>query len=181
MNSKFENTKSGYIDFITGIVLLVFSTLIFIYGIYIINTMNLGKGVEWYTSPALMPLFIGTVIGILSALLIIKNHHSFIEFLNNEKEVSINNLNDITIKDILIHYKENQIIRLIITLILLILYVFVFIGRIPFLLATFLYLASNMIIFRENSFAIWKLILISLVTSLLINYGFGIVAKIPLP
>ena len=180
MNSELEKTKSGYIDFISGIVLLVFSTIVFVYGIYIINTMNLGKGVEWYTSPALMPLFIGAIIGILSVLLIIKNKTNFIEYLKNNKNNS-KVRNQISIKDAIMHYRENQLIRFVITLVLLILYIFVFIGRMPFVLATFLYLVLNMIIFREKGFAIWKLVIISIVMSVLINYGFGIVAKIPLP
>lgn len=180
MNSELEKTKSGYIDFISGIVLLVFSTIVFVYGIYIINTMNLGKGVEWYTSPALMPLFIGAIIGILSILLIIKNKTNFIKYLKNNKNNS-KVRDQISIKDAIMHYRENQLIRFVITLVLLILYIFVFIGRMPFVLATFLYLVLNMIIFREKGFAIWKLVIISIVMSVLINYGFGIVAKIPLP
>ena len=180
MNSELEKTKSGYIDFISGIVLLVFSTIVFVYGIYIINTMNLGKGVEWYTSPALMPLFIGAIIGILSILLIIKNKTNFIEYLKNNKNNS-KVRDQISIKDAIMHYRENQLISFVITLVLLIFYIFVFIGRMPFVLATFLYLVLNMIIFREKGFAIWKLVIISIVMSVLINYGFGIVAKIPLP
>ena len=142
--------------------------------------MNLGKGVEWYTSPALMPLFIGAIVGILSILLIIKNKTNFIEYLKNNKNNS-KVRDQISIKDAIMHYRENQLIRFVITLVLLILYIFVFIGRMPFVLATFLYLVLNMIIFREKGFAIWKLVIISIVMSVLINYGFGIVAKIPLP
>ena len=180
MDLRLEKLKNGYVDFISGVVLLVFSVLVFVYGIYIINTMNLGKGVEWYTSPALMPLFIGAIIGILSILLIIKNKTNFIEYLKNNKNNS-KVRDQISIKDAIMHYRENQLIRFVITLVLLILYVFVFIGRMPFVLATFLYLVLNMIIFREKGFAIWKLVIISIVMSVLINYGFGIVAKIPLP
>ena len=181
MNLSIEKLKNSYLDFISGIVLLVFSILVFIYGIYIVNTMNLGKGVEWYSSPALMPLFIGAVITILSLLLIIKSKDSYIEFKECKASIVFDDKCKLSIKELLLHYKDNQILRFIITLMLLITYVFFLIGRIPFVLATFLYLSLNMIAFRENGFAYWKILIISIVMSLLINYGFGIVAKIPLP
>lgn len=181
MDSRLEKMKNGFVDFISGLVLLVFSILVFVYGIYIINTMSLGKGVEWYTSPALMPLFIGAVIGVLSIMLMLKNKDSFLNFLNTNKVLSCKHVTKLNVLGVIINYKDNKIARFIITLFLLLLYVFVFIGRIPFLLATFIYLSSNMIVFRESDYAIWKLLFISLFMSLAINYGFGIVAKIPLP
>ena len=181
MNSELKKIKNGYIDFISGMVLLVFSILVFIYGIYIISTMNLGKGIEWYTSPAIMPLLIGLVIGILSVLLMLKNRKSFVEHISKKNNINSKLRNQFSMKDAILNYRENQSIRFFITLVLLIFYIFVFIGRIPFVLATFLYLILNMIVFKDKGYAIWKLVIISLFMSLLINYGFGIVAKIPLP
>ena len=172
--------KENILDFISSIVLLLFSIFVFANGIYIIKTMKLGKGVEWYVSPALLPMFIGIVIGLLSVILISKTWKDALTFLKLKKLSKIDD-KKFSVKELIINFNNNVYLRLALTLLLLIVYVFILIGKIPFPLATFIYLTSNMIIFRENNFAIWKILLISLAASFLIYYGFGVLAKIPLP
>ena len=113
-------------------------------------------------------------------MLILKKKKYALEFLRSRENNNVCN-DRISLKELIVNYKSNMYLRLFFTLLLLIIYVFILIGRIPFLMATFIYLVSNMILFREDNFAIWKIVLISLITSIAIYFGFGILARIPLP
>lgn len=70
--------------------------------------------------------------------------------------------------------------RLFIAVIIFAIYIFVLFGRLPFILSTFLYLSVTITTFRQNNFALWKIIIISLVTSVIIYIFFGIIAAVPL-
>jgi hypothetical protein len=58
-------------------------------------------------------------------------------------------------------------------------YFFVFWGRIPYVVSTFLFLAGMMAIFKAGAW--WKILLISGVTVAVVYYVFGVLAMIPLP
>jgi hypothetical protein len=58
-------------------------------------------------------------------------------------------------------------------------YFFVFWGRIPYVLSTFIFLAGMMFLFKGGSW--WKIFLISGFTVAIIWYVFGVLAMIPLP
>jgi hypothetical protein len=58
-------------------------------------------------------------------------------------------------------------------------YFFVFWGRIPYVAATFLFLAGMMAAFKAGAW--WKILLISAATVGIVYYVFGVLAMIPLP
>jgi len=58
-------------------------------------------------------------------------------------------------------------------------YFFVFWGRIPYVMATFIFLAGMMLLFKGGAW--WKVCLISGITVAIIWYLFGVLAMIPLP
>ena len=58
-------------------------------------------------------------------------------------------------------------------------YFFVFWGRMPYVIATFFFLAGMMFIFRAGAW--WKISIISGVTVAIVWYVFGILAMVPLP
>ena len=58
-------------------------------------------------------------------------------------------------------------------------YFFVFWGRIPYVVSTFLFLAGMMFLFKGGAW--WKISLVSGTTVAIIWYVFGVLAMIPLP
>ena len=58
-------------------------------------------------------------------------------------------------------------------------YFFVFWGRIPYVISTFLFLAGTMLLFKGGAW--WKISLVSGTTVAIIWYVFGVLAMIPLP
>jgi|GEM_PF-1246303 len=58
-------------------------------------------------------------------------------------------------------------------------YFFIFWGRIPYVIATFIFLAGMMFLFKGGAW--WKISLISGITVAVIWYLFGVLAMIPLP
>ncbi|NTV32768.1 MAG: hypothetical protein HGA50_05705 [Deltaproteobacteria bacterium] len=58
-------------------------------------------------------------------------------------------------------------------------YFFIFWGRIPYVIATFIFLAGMMFLFKGGAW--WKICLISGITVAVIWYLFGVLAMIPLP
>lgn len=155
-----------YLDFISGIILLIFGIYVLITGIFIAKKSTIGD-IVWYGSPGIFPIFIGVIIVILAIILAIEN-------LPKENNVNL-------IRDIVKCVDKNVVFRTLITIGLFAVYVFILIGRIPFYIATFVYLFITMLIFRENKFVIWKLLLISIIVTIIICLGFGKIANIPLP
>jgi hypothetical protein len=58
-------------------------------------------------------------------------------------------------------------------------YFFIFWGRIPYVISTFIFLAGMMFFFKGGAW--WKIFLISGITVAVIWYLFGVLAMIPLP
>jgi hypothetical protein len=58
-------------------------------------------------------------------------------------------------------------------------YFFVLWGRIPYVIATFIFLAGMMFIFKGGAW--WKIFIISIVTVAIVWYVFGVLAMVPLP
>jgi len=58
-------------------------------------------------------------------------------------------------------------------------YFFVFWGRIPYVISTFIFLAGTMFLFKGGAW--WKISLVSGTTVAIIWYVFGVLAMIPLP
>ncbi len=153
-------------ELISALVLLVFGLYVLLSGLYMCFFAVTGTDI-WYYSPGFFPVFIGTVLILLSFLLFRKKTPPG------------------GVKDVDFHIFKNmrsvQFIRLITAIGLFAAYVFMLIGNLPFWAATFLYLSVNMVIFRSRGFPVWKLLLISALTTALVCFFFGVVAAVPLP
>lgn len=123
----------------------------------------------FYAAPGLFPLIAGVGIFALSLLLAIK----YLCQIKKEYGASAGKA--------AIAVDKKALLRLLTAAVLLALYVFVGLGRLPYYLSTFLYLSLTMLIFRKDKMPIWVLIVISVAASLLISYLFGTLARIPLP
>jgi len=151
------------------------AVLFFLLGLYLViksilmpNEELTGNKELWYSAPGVFPAFVGAVLTILSLLLIIQCFRE-----NKERE-------KIELAKIKAYIGNQHFKSLLVVLIYLFVYIFILLGRIKFSIATFIFLSVSMITFRKEKIAIWKLILISFLTSAIITYGFGTLAKIPL-
>mgnify|MGYP004552513993 CR=1 FL=1 len=149
--------------------------LFLLIGIYLIITSIQMPGEEltgnkelWYSAPGVFPTFVGAVLSILSVLLIL-------QYVKKNKGKAKLDVGKIKVYLCGQHFRS-----LLIVLFYLSVYIFGLLGRVKFPIATFLFLSISMITFRKEKIAIWKLILISLLASAAITYGFGTLAKIPL-
>ncbi len=156
-------------DVLSALILFLLSLYVMAEGLRMILLEDTGTDV-WYYSPGIYPLFVGSVLLVLSGLLFIKKKKA-----GGKLVIRLD-----TLKSFQFRF-DNVVTRIIIAIALLALYVFVLIGRIPFLFSTFIYLSATMIIFRDGKIAIWKLLIISAVVASVIFAFFHYVAAIPLP
>lgn len=144
--------------------------------IYLICASQIRKisTAKWYDSPSLFPLVIGGCL-LLFCLIYLWQNRKGCTF---EKQ---------DLKDIVAYFKSSTFFRLIVSIATLAVYIFVLLGlkigsfKLPYEAATFIYLFVTMAFFRPKGYAIWKIILISLLLSVAVGYGFSHFAKIPLP
>jgi cell division protein FtsW (lipid II flippase) len=156
------------IDLICSILILAIGLYVAGSGLYIALFEANGTDV-WYYSPGMFPIMIGACLMIFALLL----------FFKKRKEGA--RLKNIHFENLRALLKEKTTYRLLLAIALFSAYVFLLIGHIPFVAATFIYLAVTMIVFRRDGFPIWKLLLISAITTAFIYVFFGIIAAVPLP
>lgn len=129
---------------------------------------------KWYDSPSLFPLVIGGCLLIFCLIYLWQNRKGCI--LSKED-----------IQAMTAYLKSSTFFRLMVSVATLAVYIFVLLGlqigsiKLPYEAATFIYLFATMTFFRPKGYAIWKIVLISLVLSVCVGYGFSHFAKIPLP
>ena len=166
MNSNSEKKK----NFWGSLVLVVFSILFLVFSAQIKNVST----AMWYDSPKLFPLVIGGCLLLFCLIYMWQNR----EGMTISRE---------DVEKIKLYFKSRTFMRLVVSILLLALYVFVLLGlrigsfKLPYEGATFLYLFLTMLFFRPKGFAIWKIIIISVVLSVAVGYGFSHFARIPLP
>jgi hypothetical protein len=144
---------------------------VFLIAAFQIKTITTAK---WYEAPKFFPVIIGSLLLIFCIVYLVQN-------LAGVK---------ITAEDrsrLAAYLKSPVCIRLLVSVGLLALYVFVLLGlrigrfKLPYEAATFIYLCANMLVFRTKKYAIWKIILISILVAIVVGLCFGKAAKIPLP
>ncbi len=128
-----------------------------------------GSPDKWYSAPGLFPMFIGAGLMVMSAGLIAKT-------LLQCRESG----DGFTLAKLIPGGKNGETSRLLCAAALLVLFV-ASLGTVNFSVATFLYLLVTMLCFRAGTYAIWKMILIAVLFSIAVTYGFGTLARIPLP
>lgn len=129
---------------------------------------------KWYDSPSLFPLVIGGCLLVFCLIYLWQNRKGCVFSKEDFSAMAA-------------YFKSAVFFRLVVSIATLALYVFVLLGlkigsfKLPYEAATFIYLFVTMAFFRPKGYAIWKIILISLVLSISVGYGFSHFAKIPLP
>lgn len=165
-----EERRELQLNFWGALAMSAFAVLYLIASVAIPNIST----AQWYDSPSLFPIVIGTMLLICSLIYLWQNRQGW--------RVSPDD-----IEQIRRYFKSSTFLRLVIAAGTLAIYVFVLLGlqigsfKLPYEAATFLYLFATMTYFRPKGFAIWKIALISVVLSVVIGYGFSNFAKIPLP
>lgn len=159
-----ENNKKLR-DFISSIVILLLSVFVLAEsrGIYV------KAGKTLYLSPALIPLMLGTILLVLSVVLM----------LESLKEGGIA-ARAAEGKQWMKAIKEDpNSLRMLIGLVLMGIYTFVLLGMLPFWLATFLFMFLLMYFLEAGSLV--KIVVISIVVTALIIFLFQVCFRVPLP
>ncbi|WHH61494.1 tripartite tricarboxylate transporter TctB family protein [Petroclostridium sp. X23] len=165
-----EDTKKlRKIDIITGIILFVFGFLFFLAAIRMPVEELTGSPGKWFVAPGIFPAFIG--LGLMFQAIILL-------FIGIKEAKGINKED---FDKAIAFLKTETFARFLIALGLLTIYIFVLLGRVRYEISTFIYLFINMSIFKTNRYAIWKIIIICGICSVVVGYGFSNFAKIPLP
>jgi len=156
-------------DLLTGIIFVVIGIYICYQsmGMFYVQRIKMQSMAAWYNSPGLSPLIIGAIFTFLGGMLIIiaiKDGGTF--------EILIWN----RIKKIL---KMSQFKKGFLVVLLIGIYIFVLLDRLPFFLSSFIFLIATMGIFRADKW--YKILLYSAILSWFVTFIFGTVARIPLP
>ena len=138
---------------------------------------------KWYESPALLPFLLGFVLLFLASRLrvVAIKDGAKIDFLTKEKIIGFMKNREVYVASVII--------------VILIVYVYVLIPQcraylnffpkfqgFPFMIATFISMAAQMLIFnKKTASSMIKSIVIAFLASAAITYGFGTLALIPLP
>jgi len=121
-------------DFVTSVLLMIFSLSIVITSIRMPRMGELGANP--YSAPGIVPGFLGVIIFMLSLALcvkaVLKNGHAL----------------DLHQKTILEFFRDQATIRVLVTLLISTIYGVGFLGNIPYTLATFFYVAAFIILFE---------------------------------
>ena len=155
-------------DMISSIVIALFGLFVLISGVHMSLTSQQMSDTAWYGTPGILPIVIGVVLTGLSTIMFVSAYRKG-ERINKE-----------VLGKAIVYIKSKKFLRLAFAIGALAIYIFVLFRWLPFLLATFVYLAGNMIFFRENNYPIWKLLLISAVFTVALYLFFGKVANVPL-
>ena len=157
-------------DFITSIILFLFGLFVLRESLSMPVAAFLG-GV-WYAGPGVFPAFLGSMI-MLTALILFQKAF---RVLRGHKILNFHS--------ILAVVKTKTMARWGIALVLVFLYIYGFLGRIHYTVATSIYLAANMIIFTDKQRTKLRMlfyILLSVGLAVVVAVVFQNFARIPLP
>lgn len=127
---------------------------------------------KWYTAPAFMPILLSCILILFCAVLLVQS-------LRKSGGICAED-----VKKAASYFKTTQFFHLVIAAGFLAIYVFVMLGNLHYILATFIYLAANMLFFTTKK-RDWKhvvlLLAISAIFAVAVGLCFSHLAKIPLP
>ncbi len=121
-------------DFATSILLLVFSATIIILSIRMPSMEEVGANP--YSAPGIVPSFLGTILFFLGIILLVRSIRKGGHQVN------------ITRAKIRTFFKNESVIRILLTIFLSVIYAGGLLGNIPYILATFLYVMMFIMIFE---------------------------------
>lgn len=123
----------------------------------------------WYVAPGVFPILTGAVLALLATILFVRAMLNG-GLLRREDMQAIGR-----------YFATKEFMKLAAAIGFIAIYIFVLIGRLPYYLASFVYLAGSMAAFRKTGYAWWKITVICVLAVAAITYGFGTLARIPLP
>jgi len=156
-------------DVAFGSVLVILSAVFFMlaFNMPILAVGRTSAGPEISTAPGLLPMVVSATLFLMGITLVFSA-------LREGGRISRED-----IKKAIARIKTPESRRMLVISIIIITYAFGLLSRIPFTVATFIYLAVFMFIFKATHPV--KIILISAITAVLIWFFFGPIALIPLP
>jgi hypothetical protein len=160
-------TRLRALDVFMGLGFLAVGAFVAYDGFVAFYAPQLATTVERSANPGVSTIFIGSLMGLLGLVIAI------IGMLGSRNPLPIAKQ---AVSETL-HSKAFY--KGLIALACIAVYFFVLWDRLPYVVATFLFLAGMMAIFRAGAW--WKIILISGVTVAVVWYVFGVLAMIPLP
>lgn len=164
MSQQNKEQKRAVGDFILGLLLLIG-------GIYVmIESLNMKVFNNFNDAPGFFPLFLGGVLAFLGFVLALQSH----------KKGALPAMKEVLSKgNLKIFIKDDRTVRTVILCAIMIVYIFILIGRMHFAIATMLYLVSTMLYLKSAKW--WKTLIISAISTTLICVVFQYGFRIPLP
>lgn len=164
-----ERIKGYKRDLVSSIVIFGIGVFSMIHGGLMPVAQLTGSPDLWYVAPGIFPVLTGAVLALLAVVL-------FVRAVRNGGLLGPEDMQAIR------HYfTTREFFKLAAAIGFMAIYIFVLIGRLPYYLASFVYLAGNMAVFRKTGYAWWKIPVICVIAVAAITYGFGTLARIPLP
>ncbi len=167
-----ENLNLRKKDLVFAGILLVITIFYFIGALRMPVDSVTGDPDKWFTAPAVFPIIVS--IGLFFTLGIL-----LFQVISESKGI-----NREDVKKAMAYFRTDHFRRFSIATGLLILYIYVMLGRVQYEISTFLYLFATMMIFRDEKLnwkVITKITLISGLTAFVVGYSFSHFALIPLP
>ena len=158
-----QKKRNAVKDMISGVVLVLL-------GIYVIvESLNMKVYNTFIDAPGFFPLIIGVVIAGLGAVL------AFIGF----KSDGIAELKEVCTGEFICEFfKNDSTIRVLVLLAMMFVYIFLFVGRIHFIIGTSIYLTANFLYLKACK-QWWVSVIIAVVSAVVVYYafrlGFGII------
>lgn len=159
-----EKKKTIASDLVMGIFLVLF-------GIYlIISSLHMKIFKSFLDAPGFFPLLLGIIFIVLGIMMIV----------SAVKAGGVSDLKaSVKVEEIKAHFRNDEVIRVFVLVVLMVVYIVGLVGRISFTVATFLYLAATMFYLKSTKW--WAILIISAAAAVLTSLTFKYAFKIPLP
>ena len=154
------------LDFFMGIGFAAIGLYVAIDGYHIFISPDL-TAVERPANPGITTMFIGGMLALLGFVIAIVGFIGSRTPFRNAKQAIPETL------------RKPTFLKGIVAMACIAVYFFVFWGRIPYVISTFIFLTGIMFIFKAGAW--WKILIISGVTVTIVWYVFGVLAMVPLP
>jgi len=164
-----ENLRRA--DLVFGLCLITFSILL-LNGAYKLIARTLDRGRFWYQSAGLFPSIVGVLLLLCSILLVVRalKDGAKFDYLTKEKIM------------VFIRSKKTHVTSFVVVWLGVYIFVLLPMEFLHYSIATFIYLLVFMMVFQKKDIKqLAKSIVISVFATLLLTYGFGQLAMIPLP
>lgn len=157
-----QKQRNAAKDFVSGILLVLFGIFI------VVDALNLKVYNTFIDAPGFFPTIVGAVIAVLGGIL------AFIGFKLGGAQEFKEVMNGAFLKQFV---TSDSTVRVVILIAMMVIYIWVLLGRIHFIIATSIYLIANFLYLKATK-QWWMSIIIAVATSAIVYYafklGFGI-------